>query len=235
MDDRDFQYMQQPQQQGSVPADSGVIDPFAPEHPINSEPFVRYCRNCGAKVEPGASVCVHCNYVLDVESLQRAQRLVRVRHQQAIRQAQRNRGLLGVVSDVLSRVLVGDNGARPNTAYPVQQAPRQRYMYHTEGTCYCSGCGAEVEEGAVVCVHCGYVINPAAVAHAQMVVSDRNAKLTANDVIRSLLIPGHGRKTYEMYHARRPEIAKTCRTLGRINKFFLIAGTALLLWLISNL
>lgn len=222
MDDREYQYAEQPE-------DNGVIDPFAPEHPINSEPFVRYCRNCGAKVEPGASVCVHCNYVLDVETLQRAQRMVRVRRQQALRQAQRNRGLLGAVSDVLTRVLIGENNTiRTNPAYQqqVQQMPRQRYMYHTEGACYCSGCGTEVEPGAVVCVHCGYVIDPAAVAHAQMVVSDRNAKLTKGDVIRSLLIPGHGKKMYEMYQTRRPEIANTCRLLGRINKAALILAVA---------
>ncbi len=226
MDDREYQYMEAPQTD-----DGGVIDPFAAEHPINSEPFVRYCRNCGAKVEPGASVCVHCNYVLDVQTLQRAQRMVRVRHEQAQRQAMRNRGLLGAISDVLNRVLVGESAARP-VQQPVQRAPRQRYMYHTEGACYCSGCGREVEEGAVVCVHCGYVINPAAVAHAQMVVADRNAKLTAGDVIRSLLIPGHGRKVYEMYQTRRPEIAKTCGILGKINKALLIAAFAAVAFLI---
>lgn len=231
MNDRDFQTMEQPQ---SSPADDGVIDPFAPEHPINQEPCVRYCRNCGAKVEPGASVCVHCNYVLDVQTLQRAQRMVRVRHEQAQRQAQRNRGLLGLVSDVLTKVLVGEQGnvQRPGTAQPV---PRQRYMYHTEGACYCSGCGCEVEEGAVVCVRCGYVIDPAAVAHAQMVVSDRNARLTTSDVIKGLLVPGYGKKYYQMYSKRRPEIANKLQLFGRINKTLIIAGIIAMIWLLGSL
>lgn len=228
MDDREYQYMEAPQAD-----DGGVIDPFAAEHPINSEPFVRYCRNCGAKVEPGASVCVHCNYVLDVQTLQRAQRMVRVRHEQARRQAQRNRGLLGIVSDVLTKVLVGEQGtAQPGTAQPV---PKQRYMYHTEGACYCSGCGTEVEEGAVVCVHCGYVINPAAVAHAQMVVSDRNAKLTTSDVIKGLLVPGYGKKYYQMYSTRRPEIAKKLQLFGRINKALIVAAVIGMIWLLDQL
>jgi len=74
-----------------------------------------------------------------------------------------------------------------------------------------------VETGAVVCVRCGYVINPAAVQQAQRMVKDRNAKLRASDVIKSLLIPGYGKKVFRTYALRRPQIAKTCRNLGYVN------------------
>lgn len=216
MNDRDYQYME-------PPAEPNAAEPFlSSETPVSHSLNVRYCRNCGKRVEAGASVCVHCNYVLDAATLQRAQRMQRIRYEQAQRQAKRNRGLLGAVSDVLTKVLIGD---QPKAQNQTKQngAQRKNYLYHTVGACYCSACGTRVEEGAVVCVRCGFVINPLAVQQAQIMVADRNAKLRVSDVIKSLLIPRHGKRVYQTYALRRPQIAKTCRALGWINSA-LIAG-----------
>ena len=222
MDDRQYQYAEQPQT-------GDIIDPFAAEHPVNNEPFVRYCRNCGEKVEPGASVCVHCNYVLDVATLQRAQRMQRVRYEQAQRQAKRNRGLLGVISDTLTRVLVGE---QPTKNGFTENPRRQNYLYHTVGACYCSACGTEVEAGAVACVHCGYIIDRAAYQKTQLMVADRNAELTTADILKSLFIPFYGKRMYKTYALRRPQVAEPCRKLGYVNAGLIAAVIALIVLLL---
>lgn len=237
--DSQFQYVPQHEREPepALPADN-VIDPFAPEHPINSAPFVRYCRNCGERIDPGASVCVHCNYVMDPVALQRAQYAARVQYEQAKRAARRNRGLIGAVSDVLSLVLVGESCTARNERAADQarlrKEARKGYLFHTVGKCYCSGCGSPIDEGAAVCVRCGYVANPLVVQQAQMMVADRNAKLHVSDVLKSLLIPGHGKAVYRTYALRRPTIAKTCRILGWVNRLLTIGAIAAVLWLIAR-
>lgn len=103
------------------------------------------------------------------------------------------------------------------------------YHYDTSGAVYCPNCGAEVEHGAIQCIHCNYVIDyrqyHIAMTQAQkraQLAEDRGAKLDRSDWIKSLLIPGYGRKMYNLNHERRPQIAEPCLKAGRINAVLLV-------------
>ncbi len=103
------------------------------------------------------------------------------------------------------------------------------YHYDTSGAVYCPNCGAEVEHGAIQCIHCNYVIDyrqyQMAMTQAQkraQLAEDRSAKLDRSDWIKSLLVPGYGRKMYNLHHERRPQIAEPCLKAGRINAVLLV-------------
>lgn len=46
----------------------------------------RFCRNCGGEIQSGASVCVHCNTVLNPVAIRRAQEIVMDRQAKVTRE-----------------------------------------------------------------------------------------------------------------------------------------------------
>ena len=103
------------------------------------------------------------------------------------------------------------------------------YHYATRGKVYCPNCGAEVEHGACQCIHCSYVIDERqyqiAMTQAEkrrQLAEDRSAKLDSSDYLKSLLVPGYGKKMYEMNRGRRPQIAEPCRKAAKINSVLLV-------------
>lgn len=73
----EFQYQQQPQPtQTTAPADN-VQDTDARQRMVRrANAGKRFCRNCGGEIQAGASVCVHCNAVLNPVAIKKAQELV---------------------------------------------------------------------------------------------------------------------------------------------------------------
>ncbi len=124
------------------------------------------------------------------------------------------------------RVITGAP-AEPNYNQPI--TPRN-YRFRTIGAVYCTNCGSEIQDGASVCVNCNYVLDPEAVRRAQMLVRDRTAKLERSDLIKSLLVPGYGRKMWKLHKDRRMQIAKPCRIAGYINTGIIAAIVALIIF-----
>ncbi|MBR5371645.1 MAG: hypothetical protein IK130_05455 [Oscillospiraceae bacterium] len=179
-----------------------------------------FCRDCGNPVDKNASVCVHCGFVLNQETFAQAQRMVEERQ---MREAPRKR-LLGLIGS-----LTGDqNLIRQSQITPAQ---RRQYRFQAVGKVYCTGCGSEVEQGQSVCMHCGYVLNPTAIRNAQIRVQNANMKLERSDLVKSYLIPGYGKRMYEEYKDRCPQIAEPCQKAGKINKIALITLIALIIFL----
>lgn len=171
-----------------------------------------FCKDCGNPVDRNASVCIHCGYVLNKESFAKAQQLIQ---QRAERDAPRKRlvGLIGTITG--DQRLIEEGKEKP-------LLPNNQYRFQTVGKIYCTNCGCEVEEGQSVCVHCNYVLNPTAIRNAQMMIQNRNKKLERADLIKSLLIPGYGKKMYEAYKDTCPQIAEPCQKAGAFNKIALI-------------
>lgn len=180
-------------------------DPAMQAPPLAENSDICYCRNCGKMLPKNAVVCVGCDYVMNPAMFRDAQMSVRER-QQTEESAMKIRRFLRVVT-----------GAQATPVSRVQPSVQRNYKFQTEGPVYCTNCGHEVQDGASVCVHCQYVIDPAAVRRAKMLVEDRTATLDKKEFIRCLLIPGKGRKMYRANIQRRPQIAKPCRVAGIIN------------------
>ncbi|MBQ8922015.1 MAG: hypothetical protein IJ060_07645 [Oscillospiraceae bacterium] len=190
---------------------------------VMADPARCFCRNCGKPVLKAASVCVNCRYVINPAALrQGAQRL---REKRA--KYEKSHRFFRFVND-----LTGVDLESPERKSLFEISP-QRYAFRTTGAVYCTNCGRQVEEGASVCVHCQYVLNPVAVQRAQMALADKKARLTPGLFFRSLLIPGFGRKQRIKWAVRRPQIAKPCGILGKINFGLLAAAAAVLVyWLV---
>ena len=194
---------------------------------VMKDPARCFCRNCGQPVFKDASVCVHCNYVVNPEALRQGQRLVLARRAQY-----QNRYHVRIRKFITNLTGLDLESPQEKARWAVR---KQDYHFETGSTVYCTNCGCEVDPGASVCVRCNYVLNPMAVRRAQMAVRDRTAKLTRKDLLKSLLIPGYGRKMYRMYAERRPQIAKPCRKAGYVNTGMLIALGIIILTILSNL
>lgn len=201
------------------------IKPMTQTEPAQGQTF---CRDCGQPVQPGSAVCVHCNYILNPQAFQQAQRLFRRRREAAEQQrrvaAMMQRYPANGMPDLEHEQRV------PAVATPeqvVQAGPH--YHYETIGAVFCPGCGGEVLDGACQCVHCGYVINQALYALSQQQVQkkliqqeNREARLSRKELIQCLLIPGRGRKIYRANIANRPQVAKPARRAGRVNTFLIL-------------
>lgn len=174
---------------------------------VMNDPDRCFCRNCGSPIYKNASVCVHCNYVMNIASLRQGQQLVRARREKYEKGHRIRRFITALTGIQLENPQQQQNWS----------VRRQDYHYQTDGAVYCVNCGCVVDPGASVCVRCNYVLDPAAVQRAHIMVSDRNAKLTKQDLIKSLLIPGYGKKIYRQFAVRRPQVANPCRLAGRIN------------------
>lgn len=180
---------------------------------VMRDPERCFCRNCGNPVLKAASVCVSCRYVLNPQAIQ--QSAMRIRERRA--KYEKSRRVFQVINSITGIDLESDESKAL-----FQETP-QRYVYRTTGTVYCTNCGREVDPGASVCVKCKYVLNPQAVRRAQIAMLDKRAKMTAGLAVKSLLVPGFGRKQRKMWRERRPQIAKPCGTLGHINTLLLLA------------
>lgn len=190
---------------------------------VMRDPERCFCRNCGQPVYKNASVCVHCNYVINPTALRQGQRLVRARRDQ-------------YESSKITKVHRFIRNLTGIDLEPEQQKQRwavrqQQYHYQTSGEVYCSNCGCVVDPGASVCVNCNYVLNPEAVRRARLALSDKQAKFTKKDRLRCLLLPGVGFKMHKQFKLRRPQVAKPALLTGLINTGSLAAvGGLLALW-----
>jgi len=179
-----------------------------------------FCKDCGNPVDRNASVCVHCGYVLNQASFAKAQQLMQERAQRDLPR-KRLLGLIGSMTGDKDLIAQGQ-------ITPAQPA---KYRFETVGKIYCTNCGGEVEKGQSVCMHCGYVLNPEAIRNAQIRVQNASMKLENSDLIKSYLIPGYGKKMYEEYKERCPQIAEPCQKADKINKLMLIALIVLIILL----
>lgn len=205
------------QQEAARQTDEEALAELAAE--VMNDPERCFCRNCGKPIYKNASVCVHCNYVTNPLALQQGQRLVRARRERY----EKGSRIRNFITN-----LTGIDLESPDQKARWAIRP-QNYHYQTTGSVYCTNCGCEVDPGASVCVRCNYVLNPLAVRRAQMAVSDRTAKLSRKDLIKSFLIPGYGHKLYKLYAERRPQIAKPCRLAGLANLGALVMAAIILL------
>ncbi|MCQ2417314.1 MAG: hypothetical protein MJ071_05840 [Oscillospiraceae bacterium] len=195
-------------------ADAAMDDEFLRQS-VMMDPERCFCRDCGKPVYKNASVCVHCNYVMNAAELQKGASVVNQRRE-AYQQRHRFRNF------IKKYTMLDLETPQEKEHWAVR---RQNYRYQTTGSVFCSNCGCEVDPGASVCVKCQYVLNPYAIQQAKMAIEDRNARLSRIDLIKSLLIPGYGKKIYQVYAVRRPQVANPCRIAGIINKA-LIFGVA---------
>lgn len=168
-----------------------------------------FCRNCGQPVYKNASVCVHCNYVMNAASLRQGQQIVRAR-----REKYESSKITRVQRFIRNVTGVDFEPEAQKARWAVRQ---QSYHYQTSGNVYCTNCGCIVDPGASVCVNCNYVLNPLAIRQAQMALSDKRAKFTKKDLLRSLLIPGEGFRLHKKYKVRRPQVALPALIAGLVN------------------
>lgn len=179
-----------------------------------------FCRNCGQPVYKNASVCVHCNYVMNPATLQQGQRLVRAR-----REKYESSKVTRVHRFIRNLTGIDLEPENEKAHWAVRQ---QQYHYQTTGNVYCTNCGCIVDPGASVCVNCNYVLNPLAIRQAQMALADKRATFTKKDLLRSLIIPGAGFKLHKKYKVRRPQVARPALIAGIINTCVLAAASLLL-------
>ena len=223
-------FASQPQQQAKTPEQAKQESEEALRalsEEVMNDPARCFCRNCGKPVFKDASVCVHCNYVVNPAALRQGQRLV-----QARRENYQNKYHVRIRNFITNLTGVDLESPQEKARWSVR---KQNYHFQTGGKVYCTNCGCEVDPGASVCVRCNYVLNPMAVRRAQMAVNDRTATLSRKDLLKSLLVPGYGRKMYRMYAERRPQIAQPCRKAGYVNTGLLIALGIIILTILSNL
>lgn len=186
-----------------------------------------FCRNCGQPVYKNASVCVHCQYVINPTALRQGQQLVRARRDQY-----ENSKITKIQRFIRNFTGIDLEPQQQKQRWAVRQ---QHYHFDTTGDVYCTNCGCIVDPGASVCVNCNYVLNPLAVRRAQMALSDKQAKFTKKDRIRCLLIPGEGFKMHKQFKLRRPQVAKPALLSGIINSGALTAAAMLIgLWLTQS-
>ena len=227
----------------SVPhyAHGGIAQETAP--PVQSAPAEgqTFCRDCGQPVEPGSAVCVHCNYILNPQAFQQAQRLFRRRREAAEQQRRREAMMRQYPVDGMPDLEHEQRVPAIVTPEQVVQAG-PHYHYETIGAVFCPGCGGEVLDGACQCVHCGYVIDQAQYSLVQKRVQqqlalreNREAKLSRKDLIKSLLVPGYGRKIYRANIAERPQVAKPARRAARVNALLLLLLLIVLIGFFGNL
>lgn len=231
---QDYQFAPPPQNGGQgqrpvqQPAPDHVRHNARPDRPAPAAAAQQtFCRDCGQPVEPGSAVCVHCNYILDPEAFKQAQRLFRIRREAAQRRRAAEMMQRAARQNGMPALEPQRQAADITPQQVVQASPR--YHYETIGAVFCPGCGAEVQDGACQCVSCGYVIDPVQYALTQQQVrqqlavrENREAKLERKDLIKSLLVPGYGRKMYKANIQNRPQIAEPCRKAGRFNVFLII-------------
>lgn len=205
-DDELFREQPQPNAASDAESEEALIE-LARE--VMLDPERCFCRNCGQPVYKNASVCVHCNYVINAASLRQGQQIVRAR-----REKYENSKVTRVHRFIRNVTGVDLEPESQKERWAVRQ---QSYHYQTSGNVYCSNCGCIVDPGASVCVNCNYVLNPLAVRQAQMALSDKRAKFTKKDLLRSLLIPGEGFKLHKKYKVRRPQVARPALLAGLVN------------------
>ena len=204
------------QQQAAFDENEEALEELARE--VMLDPERCFCRNCGQPIYKNASVCVHCNYVVNPVSLREGQRLVRAR-----REKYESSKLTRIQRFV--RNLTGID-LEPDAQKQRWAVRQQHYHFETNGQVYCSNCGCIVDPEATVCVNCNYVLNPLALRRAQMAVRDKNAKVTRKELILSALIPGHGFKLSKQYQSRRPQVAKPCLLAGIANTAAILLAAA---------
>lgn len=184
---------------------------------VMQDPERCFCRNCGQPVLKAASVCVNCHFVLNPQALRLGAQRIRARRAKY----EKSHRIFQFINNVTGVDLESE------ASKSLFEVAPQKYVYRTTGAVYCTNCGTQVDEGASVCVRCKYVLNPAAVRRAQLALLDKQAKLTPALILKSLLIPGFGRIQSRQWAVRRPQIAKPCSLLGKINTALLIGGAAL--------
>lgn len=79
---------------------------------------------------------------------------------------------------------------------------------------YCNKCGKEIDDQAVVCVHCGCETGYAAQNHKPNYDPESGADFV--EILLSLLIPIAGVIMYFVKKDTRPKAAKTCLLVGVI-------------------
>ena len=168
-----------------------------------------FCRCCGQPIYKNASVCVHCHYVVNPTSLREGQRLVRAR-----REKYESSKLTRIHRFITNLTGIDLEPQAQKQRWAIRQ---QEYHFRTGSKVYCSNCGCIVDPNAAVCVNCNYVLNPVAIRRAQIALSDKNAKVTKAELIKSALIPGFGFKLNKQYKARRPQVALPCLKAGIAN------------------
>ncbi|MBR5362528.1 MAG: hypothetical protein IK134_04315 [Oscillospiraceae bacterium] len=168
-----------------------------------------FCRCCGQPIYKNASVCVHCHYVVNPTALRQGQRVVRAR-----REKYETSKITRIHRFITNLTGVDLEPEAQKRRWAVRQ---QDYHFDTGGKVYCSNCGCIVDPNATVCVNCNYVLNPVALRRAQIAISDKNAKVTRAELIKSALIPGFGFKLSRQYRDRRPQVALPCLKAGLAN------------------
>lgn len=71
-----YQYPNQPQQSGEKPVSPVQPAENAQQPTGRRAKAVRYCKNCGEQIEPGASVCIHCKMILNPAAIRKARMIV---------------------------------------------------------------------------------------------------------------------------------------------------------------
>lgn len=204
-----------PQRQDAAKQQTPALD--ADTLAVMHDPDRCFCRNCGQPVMKAASVCVNCHYVLNPQAIRLGAQRIRQRRAKY----EKTHKLFGVIRELTGVDL------ESNTSKSLFDENPQNFVFRTTGAVYCTNCGGRVDEGASVCVRCKYILNPLAVQRAQLALLDKKAKFTPGLFFKSLLIPGFGRKQRKMWMSRRPQIAKPCGILGKINGALLIGLIAL--------
>jgi len=187
---------------------------------VMQDPERCFCRNCGNPVMKTASVCVSCHYVMNPQALQLGAQRIRERRARF----EKSHRVFQFINKATGVDLESD------TSKALFEVTPQNFAFRTTGAVYCTNCGCQVDEGASVCVRCNFIMNPAAIRQAQLSIIDKNAKMTPKLFLKSLLIPGFGKKMRMKWQARRPQIARPCGLLGKINLAALIAGAALIFY-----
>ncbi len=79
---------------------------------------------------------------------------------------------------------------------------------------FCSKCGKEIDDEAIICVHCGCPTGVQAAPAAPTV--DTESKATTGEKVLSFLIPIAGIILYCVNKDKKPKAAKTCLKVGVI-------------------
>ncbi len=189
---------------------------------VMRDPERCFCRNCGKTDYRNAGVCVNCNFVINPAALQKGSQVVRARREKY----ERGHKVMNFIRNLTGIDLESPEQKQRWTVRP------QAYHFQPSGSVYCVNCGCEVDPGASVCVKCNYVLDPEAVKRARIAVQDRTATLTRKELIKSLLIPGHGFKLFKHFKLRRPQVANPARIAGLLNTAMMIGAMGLCIYLI---
>ncbi|WP_295209241.1 zinc ribbon domain-containing protein [Ruminococcus sp.] len=81
---------------------------------------------------------------------------------------------------------------------------------------FCRKCGKEINDDAVICVHCGCATEKAAQQNNQNPNYDPDSNADFVEILLSVLIPIAGIIMYFVKKDTRPKAAKTCLLVGII-------------------